>query len=392
MRSPVKDLESSGVDCSVQEIHNQCHIHSHSTATATTSSSVTHQDSACLDSVNLKLPEESLQQADDPTMSSHMEPVKLNIDDADVRNENQSESSPSEFPTFSEASVSNTVPPQPQPYGLPAVHDLLHYLVSLLTPEHNSDAIITVSLGLVTIALETGADAIAHCPSLLQLIQSDLTKYLLLLLYSDRVWQFAATLRVCFMLFESMRKHLKLQMEVYLHRLMAICSPDNETTSYERREVALESVVRLFLVPGLATELYVNYDCDPYCSNLFEDITKMLAKNAYPVDRLMGTHLLSLDALLAVLNTIGTQCGSLEADAGVRQDCPKMALNSTSCQATMFIGEDSATAIKTQASSMDGVSHSRVRLNRHPVDTSLLPSREQLNTAIATKKVSTCFS
>lgn len=105
-----------------------------------------------------------------------------------------------------------------------------------------------------------------------------------------------------------------------MQRLTAICSPDNESTSYERREIALDSVVRLFLVPGLATELYVNYDCDPYCSNLFEDIAKMLAKNAYPVDRLMGTHLLALDALLAVLNTIGTQCVTM-TQSGTGEVC-----------------------------------------------------------------------
>ncbi|VDP90166.1 unnamed protein product [Echinostoma caproni] len=76
---------------------------------------------------------------------------------------------------------------QPQPYGLPAVHDLLHYLISLLTPERNSDGIISVSLGLVTIALETGADAISHCPSLLQLVQGDLAKHLLLTLFPNVV-------------------------------------------------------------------------------------------------------------------------------------------------------------------------------------------------------------
>ncbi|TPP61169.1 Golgi-specific brefeldin A-resistance guanine nucleotide exchange factor 1 [Fasciola gigantica] len=253
---------------------------------------------------------------------------------------------------------------QPRPYGLPAVHDLLHYLISLLTPERNADGIISVSLGLVTIALETGADAISNCPSLLQLVQGDLTKHLLLLLYSDRVWQFAATLRVCFMLFESMRKHLKLQMEVYLQRLTAICSPDNESTSYERREVALDSVVRLFLVPGLATELYVNYDCDPYCSNLFEDIAKMLAKNAYPVDRLMGTHLLALDALLAVLNTIGTQCVTM-TPSGTRE----------------------SSDLNNSRGTTDALRHVRTRLNRHPTDKSRLPSREQLTAAKETKKI-----
>ena len=33
----------------------------------------------------------------------------------------------------------------------------------------------------------------------------------------------------------------------------------------------------------MVTELYLNYDCDVYCSNLFEDLTKLLSK--------VGVHL-----------------------------------------------------------------------------------------------------
>ena len=39
-----------------------------------------------------------------------------------------------------------------------------------------------------------------------------------------------------------------------------------------------DALVQLWKVPGLVTELYLNYDCDPYCSNLFEDVTKLLSK------------------------------------------------------------------------------------------------------------------
>ncbi len=41
----------------------------------------------------------------------------------------------------------------------------------------------------------------------------------------------------------------------------------------------------------------------------------MLTKNAYPVTRVMGTHLLALDALLAVIDAIEVQtAGSQTAD------------------------------------------------------------------------------
>ena len=46
----------------------------------------------------------------------------------------------------------------------------------------------------------------------------------------------------------------------------------------EKREMALESIVQLLRIPGLVTELYLNYDCDLYSSNLFEDLMKLLSK------------------------------------------------------------------------------------------------------------------
>uniref|UniRef100_A0A095A2M3 Golgi-specific brefeldin A-resistance guanine nucleotide exchange factor 1 n=1 Tax=Schistosoma haematobium TaxID=6185 RepID=A0A095A2M3_SCHHA len=266
-----------------------------------------------------------------------------------------------------------TVDPQPQPYTIETVCELLSNLIHSLSPEHNKESVISISLGLITIALETGADAIASSPRLLHLVRGDLTKYLMLLLYSEDVWQFAATLRVCFLLFESMRSQLKLQMEVYLQRLTAIISSDNESTGYERREIALDSVVRLFLVPGLAAELYINYDCDPYCSNLFEDITKMLAKNAFPVVRLMGTHLLALDALLAVLNTIEVQCGASQATI-IDQNSLNKSPNSTDYLPLI-----------DKSSTID--SKYRVRPNRHFVDLTKLPSREELNISKSKKKL-----
>ena len=37
------------------------------------------------------------------------------------------------------------------------------------------------------------------------------------------------------------------------------------------------------------TELYVNYNCDLYTHNIFENLTKMLSKNAFQVTSLYST-------------------------------------------------------------------------------------------------------
>lgn len=65
---------------------------------------------------------------------------------------------------------------------------------------------------------------------------------------------------------------------MYLTKLMDIIVSDNMKVTYDIKEIALQGLVQLWRIPGLVTELYLNYDCDVHCSNLFEDITKLLSK------------------------------------------------------------------------------------------------------------------
>ena len=70
---------------------------------------------------------------------------------------------------------------------------------------------------------------------------------------------------------------------MYLIRLSEIVVSESPKVTYDQREIALESIVQLWRIPGLVTELYLNYDCDLYCSNLFEDLTKLLSKVGHTV-------------------------------------------------------------------------------------------------------------
>lgn len=65
---------------------------------------------------------------------------------------------------------------------------------------------------------------------------------------------------------------------MYLKKLMDIITSENMKMPYEMKEMALEALVQLWRIPSFVTELYINYDCDFYCSNLFEDLTKLLSK------------------------------------------------------------------------------------------------------------------
>ncbi|XP_049711226.1 Golgi-specific brefeldin A-resistance guanine nucleotide exchange factor 1 isoform X2 [Elephas maximus indicus] len=195
------------------------------------------------------------------------------------------------------------------PYGLPCIRELFRFLISLTNPHdrHNSEVMIHMGLHLLTVALESAS--VAQCQTLLGLIKDEMCRHLFQLLSVERLNLYAASLRVCFLLFESMREHLKFQLEMYIKKLMEIITVENPKMPYEMKEMALEAIVQLWRIPSFVTELYINYDCDYYCSNLFEDLTKLLSKNAFPVSgQLYTTHLLSLDALLTVIDSTEAHC------------------------------------------------------------------------------------
>lgn len=111
-------------------------------------------------------------------------------------------------------------------------------------------------------------------------------------------------------------------MECYLKKLMEIIVNDSVKVSYEHKEIALDSLLQLWKIPGYVSELYLNYDCDIYCTNLYEELTKLLAKNVMSATSgVYHTHLLSLDALLTVINNIEKECGdSDKSEAKLKDD------------------------------------------------------------------------
>ncbi|KAK2098899.1 G-box binding factor [Saguinus oedipus] len=283
------------------------------------------------------------------------------------------------------------------PYGLPCIRELFRFLISLTNPHdrHNSEVMIHMGLHLLTVALESAP--IAQCQTLLGLIKDEMCRHLFQLLSIERLNLYAASLRVCFLLFESMREHLKFQMEfnqldsfveklkgdqrkladpkyenrqMYIKKLMEIITVENPKMPYEMKEMALEAIVQLWRIPSFVTELYINYDCDYYCSNLFEDLTKLLSKvlstitglwkegsikeislvvNAFPVSgQLYTTHLLSLDALLTVIDSTEAHCQAKVLNSLSQQEKKETAR--PSCETV----EDTRKASNTERAASDG--------------------------------------
>ncbi|XP_063829188.1 Golgi-specific brefeldin A-resistance guanine nucleotide exchange factor 1 [Ostrinia nubilalis] len=200
-----------------------------------------------------------------------------------------------------------------QPYGLVCVRELFRFLISLCNPldSQNTSAMVHLGLSLVGTALEVGADQLAACPSLFYLVRDPLCRNLLSLLGTERISIFALDLQVSFLLFEALRFQLKFQMEAFFKKIIEIISMDTSKAIYELKEIqhlALESLAQLFRIPGYCTELYLNYDCDVYCMNVFEELTKLLSKNVIS-STAYNIHSLSLEVLLTIIDAIemGTQ-------------------------------------------------------------------------------------
>lgn len=213
------------------------------------------------------------------------------------------------------------------PYGLPCIRELFRFLISLINPHdrHNSEAMIHMGLSLLTVALESGSHHIGTFPSLMNYVKDDMCKNLFWLIQCDLLGLFTMALRVCFLLFEGLRVHLKFQMEMFFKKLMDILALDLQSVHYEKRELILDAINQLFRVPNLVMELYLNYDCDIYSTNVFEELCKLLSKNAFPGGSLYSVHILALDALLAVVQSIEGHCHSQllnSVDKAIEENTP----------------------------------------------------------------------
>lgn len=176
--------------------------------------------------------------------------------------------------------------------------EIWQQLANLLNPATHDERVTVSSLTAVNIALETCRDDLM--PDEIILLQNQVCKYLLLWSTSHDTQILSLTLRVIFNLFQSIRNHLKVPLEVFLTsvhlRLL-------DTTLDEEREIALESLLEFCQEPALMQDLYLNYDCDVACSNLYESLVTALGKTAQPVGydgnhkrRVGQTDVIALDA------------------------------------------------------------------------------------------------
>jgi brefeldin A-resistance guanine nucleotide exchange factor 1 len=188
---------------------------------------------------------------------------------------------------------------------------ILQQLSSLCDPQEHDDTTCITSLSLLNIALETMPFNSASSKDV-EILQNDLCKHLLRLSTTQDLVILNLTLRVIFNLFQSIRNHLKVPLEIFLTSVH-VRILESKQSSEEQREVVLESLLEFCREPALMQDLYLNYDCDVQCTNLFNVIATSLSRMAGdPQDDatkpLNVLNRLALEGILYVIDSIARRC------------------------------------------------------------------------------------
>jgi len=223
--------------------------------------------------------------------------------------------------------------------GLPSILELLRVLINVLDPndqQHTDSTRLTV-LGILNAAFEESGPCIAEFPSLETLILDPGCKFLFQLARSENTSVLHSALRTISTVFDTVRKHLKLQQELFLAFSIDRLAPplpinkaqyvvgasnkkaypgsprpatpstptlgavDLESESEkgtatpprilvapargETRDLILETLSQISGHPSFMVDLYTNYDCDINCENLFERLIDFLTKAGLLKDR-----------------------------------------------------------------------------------------------------------
>nr|GMC59447.1 ARF guanine-nucleotide exchange factor GNOM-like [Ipomoea batatas] len=208
------------------------------------------------------------------------------------------------------------------PYGIPCMVEILHFLCSLLKvmdhmeigPRSNPIAydedVPLFALGLINSAIELGGASFGSHPKLLALIQEELFQTLMRFGLSMSPLILSTVTSIVLNLYHHLRAKLKLQLETFFSGVLLRIAENKHGASYQQQEVALEALVDFCRQHVFMTEMYVNFDCDMSCSDIFEDLANLLSKSAFPVNSpLSAMNTLALDGLIAMIEGMGERIG-----------------------------------------------------------------------------------
>ncbi|XP_028776157.1 ARF guanine-nucleotide exchange factor GNOM [Neltuma alba] len=209
-----------------------------------------------------------------------------------------------------------------EPYGVPCMVEIFHFLCSLLNAEHMDmgprsntiafdEDVPLFALNLINAAIELGGPSIRQHPRLLSLVQDELFRSLMQFGLSTSALILSMVCSIVLNLYHHLRAELKLQLEAFFSCVILRLAQSRYGASYQQQEVAMEAVVDFCRQKTFMVDMYANFDCDITCSNVFEDLANLLSKSAFPVNcPLSSMHILALDGLIAVIQGMAERIGN----------------------------------------------------------------------------------
>ncbi|MES1921443.1 G-box binding factor, variant 3 [Bonamia ostreae] len=171
-------------------------------------------------------------------------------------------------------------------FGLKAINSLMILLTELLNPYRtdldNDENIMRyqlLGLKLIHTALESGGKEMSENELTRNVISDDLCKQLLHCSQTDNSRILSMCLRIVFILFNTSRKTLKTQLEIFITSVH-IRIAESKFRSLELKELVFESLNEFANEPDLIAGIFRNYDCELKNNNVFEDIARILSEFA----------------------------------------------------------------------------------------------------------------
>ncbi|KDP33649.1 hypothetical protein JCGZ_07220 [Jatropha curcas] len=238
------------------------------------------------------------------SMREMIEIIFARLQDVEVKLEEDSESDTEDIDIDSDMDSG---------YGVRCVVDIFHFLCSLLNvveivetegvQTHACDENVQIfGLILINSAVELSGDAIGKHPKLLRMIQDDLFHHLIHYGVSSSPLVLSMICSTVLNIYHALRRFIRVQLEAFFRFVLLRAASHGAS---QLQEVALEGIINFCRQPAFIAEMYVNYDSDPICQNIFEEIGKLLCKLSFPgYSPLSCVQIQAFEGLLIIAHTI----------------------------------------------------------------------------------------
>lgn len=160
------------------------------------------------------------------------------------------------------------------------------------------------ALVLINSALELSGDSIGRNPKLLRMVQDDLFHHLIHHGACSSPLVLSMICSTVLNTYHFLRRFVRLQIGAFF-RFVLLRIATAQGVPLQLQEVSLEGIINFCRQPTFIIEVYVNYDCDPLCRNVFEEIGKLLCKHSFSVSSpLTPLKIQAFEGLMVIIHNI----------------------------------------------------------------------------------------